>query len=115
MLPNKTFRNTFAHCIGFLWLLEVRHHLTGGFVNVLWGDWYTSWEVHNSRSSTGPGIMKKIRIEQIVATLPEIVDVNDQIERLHLLGKIEQAEKQLVRGEGVPHETSKQRLSQWLQ
>ncbi len=53
--------------------------------------------------------------QQIVATLPEIVDVNDQIERLHLLDKIEQAEKQLARGEGVPHETSKQRLSQWLQ
>lgn len=59
--------------------------------------------------------MKKSRIEQIVATLPEIVDVNDQIERLHLLDKIEQAEKQLARGEGVPHETSKQRLSLWLQ
>ena len=53
--------------------------------------------------------------QQIVATLPEIVDVNDQIERLHLLDKIEQAEKQLARGEGVPHETSKQRLSLWLQ
>ena len=53
--------------------------------------------------------------QQIVATLPEIVDVNDQIERLHLLDKIEQAEKQLTRGDGVPHETSKQRLSLWLQ
>jgi hypothetical protein len=53
--------------------------------------------------------------QQIVATLPEIVDVNDQIERLHLLDKIEQAEKHLARGEGVPHETSKQRLSLWLQ
>ena len=78
-------------------------------------DWYTSWEVHNSRSSTGPGTMKKSRRQQIIANLPESVDVNDLIERLHLLDKIEQAEKQLARGEGVPHETSKQRLSQWLQ
>ena len=58
--------------------------------------------------------MKKSRIEQIVASLPETVDVDDLIERLHLLDKIEQAEKQLARGEGVSHETAKQRLSQWL-
>ena len=56
--------------------------------------------------------MKKSRIEQIVASLPETVDVDDLIERLHLLDKIEQAEKQLARGEGVSHETAKQRLSQ---
>ena len=58
--------------------------------------------------------MKKSRIEQIVASLPETVDVDDLIERLHLLDKIEQSEKQLARGEGVSHETAKQRLSQWL-
>ena len=58
--------------------------------------------------------MKKSRIEQIVASLPETVDVDDLIERLHLLDKIEQAEKQLARGEGVSHEMAKQRLSQWL-
>ena len=59
--------------------------------------------------------MKKSRIQQIIANLPESVDVNDLIERLHLLDKIEQAEKQLARGEGVSHEMAKQRLSQWLQ
>ncbi len=58
--------------------------------------------------------MKKSRIEQIVASLPETIDIDDLIERLHLLDKIEQAEKQLARGEGVWHETAKQRLSQWL-
>jgi len=58
--------------------------------------------------------MKKSRIEQILASLPETVDVDDLIQRLHLLDKIEQAEKQLARGEGVSHETAKQRLSQWL-
>jgi hypothetical protein len=59
--------------------------------------------------------MKKSRIEQMVASFPETVEVDGFIQRLHLLDKIEQAEKQLARGEGVPHETSKQRLSQWLQ
>ena len=58
--------------------------------------------------------MKKSRTEQILASLPETVDVDDLIERLHLLDKIEQAEKQLARGKGVSHETAKQRLSQWL-
>ena len=59
--------------------------------------------------------MNKSRIEQIVATLPETVDVDALIARLHPPDKIEQAEKQLARSEGVPQETSKQRLSQGLQ
>ena len=59
--------------------------------------------------------MKKSRIQQIIANLPESVDVNDLIERLHLLDKIKQAKKQSARGEGVPHGTFRQRLSQWLQ
>jgi hypothetical protein len=59
--------------------------------------------------------MKKSQIEQVVSNLPETVDVDALIERLHLLNKIEQAEKQLARGEGVSHGTVKQRLSQWLQ
>jgi predicted transcriptional regulator len=58
--------------------------------------------------------MKKSRIEQVVSSLPETVDVDALIERLHLLDKIEQAEAQLALGEGVPHEEAKQRLSQWL-
>ena len=59
--------------------------------------------------------MKKSQIERVVSNLPETVDVDTLIERLHLLDKIEQAEKQLARGEGVSHEAAKQRLSQWLQ
>jgi hypothetical protein len=45
--------------------------------------------------------MKKSQIEQVVSNLPETVDVDALLERLHLLDKIEQAEKQLARGEGV--------------
>ncbi len=58
--------------------------------------------------------MKKIQIQQVVADLPDTVDVDALIERLHLLDKIDQAEQQLARGEGVSHEVAKQRLSQWL-
>ncbi|MBL8818731.1 MAG: hypothetical protein JNL58_22070 [Planctomyces sp.] len=57
--------------------------------------------------------MRKSRIEEIVASLPEKVDVYHFIERLHLIDKIEQAEQQIDRGEGVSHETAKQKRSQW--
>jgi hypothetical protein len=56
--------------------------------------------------------MKKSRIEQVVSDLPETIDVDALIERLHLLDKIEQGEKQLARGAGAPHEIAKQRLSE---
>ncbi|MEY2724362.1 MAG: hypothetical protein RLZZ458_229, partial [Planctomycetota bacterium] len=44
--------------------------------------------------------MKKTQLEQVVAGLPEVVDVDSLIEQLHLLDKIEQAEKQLSQGKG---------------
>jgi hypothetical protein len=59
--------------------------------------------------------MKKSQIQHVVADLPETVDVDALIEQLHLLDKIDQAEKQIARGEGVSHEAAKKRLSQWLQ
>lgn len=58
--------------------------------------------------------MKKQQIEQVVADLPEDVDVDHLIEHLHLLDKLEKSEQQLARGEGISHEAAKQRLSQWL-
>lgn len=58
--------------------------------------------------------MKKQQIEQVVADLPEDVDVDHLIEHLHLLDKLEKSEQQLARGEGISHEVAKQRLSQWL-
>ena len=58
--------------------------------------------------------MKKQQIEQVVADLPEDVDVDHLIEHLHLLDKLEKSEQQLARGEDISHEAAKQRLSQWL-
>jgi hypothetical protein len=58
--------------------------------------------------------MKKERIEQVVAELPDTVDVDALIERLHSLDKIDQAEQQLARGEGIPHAVAVQRLDKWL-
>ena len=58
--------------------------------------------------------MKKNQIEQVVADLPDNVNVDALIERLHLLDKIEQAEQQLARGEGISHEAAVKRLDRWL-
>lgn len=58
--------------------------------------------------------MKKQQVEHVVADLPDNVNVDALIERLHLLDKIDQAEQQLARGEGIPHAVAMQRLNRWL-
>lgn len=58
--------------------------------------------------------MQKRVIQQVVAELPEQVDVDALIERLHLLDMIELAKQQLERSEGIPHDAAKERLSLWL-
>ena len=58
--------------------------------------------------------MKKNQIQQVIAELPENVNVDALIERLHLLDKIDQAEQQLARREGISHEAAIQRLDRWL-
>jgi len=58
--------------------------------------------------------MDKGRIQQVVAELPDEVNVDSLVEKLYLLEKIELAERQLAAGEGVPHEEAKRRLRAWL-
>ncbi len=58
--------------------------------------------------------MQKSQIQQVIAELPEKVDVDALIERLHLLDKIDQAEQQFVRRKGVSHETARLRFDHWL-
>jgi len=59
--------------------------------------------------------MQKDRIQQVVAALPEEVDVDALVEKLYLLNKIEVAEKQLADGEGISHEDATKRLKPWLE
>ena len=59
--------------------------------------------------------MHKERIQQVVAALPEEVDVNALVEKLYLLSKLEAAEKQLADGQGISHEDAKKRLAPWLE
>lgn len=58
--------------------------------------------------------MKKSQIEQVVAEQPDPVNVDVLIEQLHLLDKIERAEAELARGEGITHTAVREKLNSWL-
>jgi len=60
-------------------------------------------------------IMQKEKIQQVVDTFPEEVDMDALLEKLYLLDKIEQGEKQLAEGKGIAHEEVKKRLQKWLE
>jgi len=50
------------------------------------------------------------RMVEVIRELPADATVDDAIERLVFLAKIEEGLAQLDRGEGVPHEEVKRRL-----
>ncbi|MDP3718363.1 MAG: hypothetical protein Q8T13_11410 [Acidobacteriota bacterium] len=50
------------------------------------------------------------RMIEAIRELPEDASVDDAIERLVFLAKIEEGLGQLDRGEGIPHEEVKRRL-----
>jgi hypothetical protein len=58
--------------------------------------------------------MQKQTIQQVLDELPDDVDVDQLLDRIILLEKIDDAEKRLAAGEGVEHEAAKQRLASWL-
>jgi hypothetical protein len=58
--------------------------------------------------------MQKEKVRQILEVFPEEVDVDALMEKLYLLQKIETAERELARGEGIPDEEVEKRLERWL-
>jgi hypothetical protein len=58
--------------------------------------------------------MHKEKIKQVIDSFPEEVDMDSLMEKLHLLDKIEQGEKELAEGKGILHEDVKERLQTWL-
>ena len=54
--------------------------------------------------------MTRDRMVEVIHELPGDATVDDAIERLVFLAKIEEGLAQLDRGEGVPHEEVKRRL-----
>jgi hypothetical protein len=59
--------------------------------------------------------MHKEKIQQVINALPEEVDMDALMEKLYLLDKIEQGEKELAEGKGISHEAVKERLKPWLE
>ena len=57
-----------------------------------------------------PATISKGHIVKAVADLPEDATVDDAIERLLLLSKIEQGLEQAQRGETIPHAEVKRRI-----
>lgn len=57
-----------------------------------------------------PHRLTRERMLEAIRQLPETASVDDAIERLVFLAKIEEGLAQLDRGDGVPHEEVKRRL-----
>lgn len=56
----------------------------------------------------------KEQVRTVLDQLPDDCSVEDVQYRLYILDKIRRGEEQLDRGEGVPHDEVKRRLSKWL-
>jgi predicted transcriptional regulator len=56
----------------------------------------------------------KEKMIQMVQALPEDASVEDAMERLLLLAKVERGLQQANAGELIPHEKVKERMAKWL-
>ncbi|MEN6336365.1 MAG: hypothetical protein ABFE01_19085 [Phycisphaerales bacterium] len=56
----------------------------------------------------------KERMVQAVQSLPEDASIEDAMERLFLLAKIERGIQQADAGQLIPHEEVKERMAKWL-
>jgi hypothetical protein len=59
--------------------------------------------------------MHKEKIQQVIDAFPEEIDMDSLMDKLYILDKIEQGEKQLAEGKGISHEDVKERLKTWLE
>ena len=58
--------------------------------------------------------MQRDKVLSVMQELPEEVDVDALTERLYLLQKIDDAEKEIAAGKGIPHDEVRRRLAKWL-
>ncbi|MBL9161990.1 MAG: hypothetical protein JNL18_04525 [Planctomycetaceae bacterium] len=58
--------------------------------------------------------MQKQRVQQLLDSFPDDVNVDAFLEKVYLLEKIEIGERQIEAGDVVPHDEAKQRLRKWL-
>lgn len=57
----------------------------------------------------------KEKVLQAVAELPEDAHIEDAMEKLFFLAKIERGVEQADLGQTIPHEEVKKRVSKWLE
>ncbi len=50
----------------------------------------------------------------IIDALPDDVTLDDVMHALYIRAKFEHGEREIRRGEGVPHEQARQRLQKWV-
>ena len=58
--------------------------------------------------------MQREKVLAVLRELPEEVDVDALTERLYLLQKIDEAEKEIAAGKGIQHEEVRRSLAKWL-
>jgi hypothetical protein len=59
--------------------------------------------------------MQKQRVQEVVEGLPENVDIDELIERLYVLRRLEVAEEELSAGDVIDHDEVEKRMAQWLE
>ncbi len=58
--------------------------------------------------------MQKTEIERVIKTLPENTSIEEAMERLYLLSKIEKGLQQADNGDVISHKEAEKRLKKWL-
>ena len=61
----------------------------------------------------GVKMLTKIKVAALVEHMPDTFSVDDLVERVLLLQKIEQAQKEIEDGEGMDWEDFKKEMEQW--
>ncbi|MEO7211882.1 hypothetical protein [Mucilaginibacter sp.] len=59
-------------------------------------------------------MLTKEKVKELVDHMPDTFSVDDLVERVILLQKIEAAEQEIENGEGIDWEDIKQEMNQWL-
>jgi hypothetical protein len=58
-------------------------------------------------------MLTKVKVAALVEQMPDTFSVDDPVERVLLLQKIEQAQKEIENGEGMDWEDFKKEMEQW--
>ncbi|MGF7040929.1 hypothetical protein [Mucilaginibacter lappiensis] len=59
-------------------------------------------------------MLTKDKVKELIDHMPETFSVDDLVERVFLLEKIESAQKEIENGEGIDWEDLKKEMDSWL-